>query len=180
MCAGQCPNLRLQLNILVRCGTTWQAAMWRTRFMIPSGPAAFNGGVEAMAWSTFFSVISGRDIWSRYSASSTSRRSGAGGVGKKLALKSRAFSSGSWHPLFVTGSFSIGVVVAAVSPLLLALYVLFRSTLCSCLLDVLIAHHLRLPWYCWLGRSVDFDFVVRCSQGLILIPEELQNDDKSC
>jgi len=48
-CAGQYPNRRLQLYILVRCGTSWAAIIWRTLFMIPSGPGAFFGGVEAIA-----------------------------------------------------------------------------------------------------------------------------------
>src|SRR3954447_6576992 len=119
-CAGQYPNCRLELYILVRCGASWAAMIWRTLLTILSGPGAFMGGVKAMAWRTSLSVISGNAICSWYSLLWISWRSGSGGMGKKVALRRRSLSSGSLDAVSVVGSFNIGVVVGATSPRFLA------------------------------------------------------------
>ena len=88
--------------------------------MMLSGPGAFIGGAETMAWSTSLSIMSGNRIWSRYSAPQVSWRSSSGGVGKKVAFNSRTLSCASTCSIFVVGSFNIGVAVGATTPRFLA------------------------------------------------------------
>jgi hypothetical protein len=104
--AGQYSSRRLQLNILVRCGTTWAAAMWRIRFYNAIRPRSFHwrrqgNGLKYLPLCNIrkgdliliFGFVYILEVCFR-------------GIGKKVALRSRALSCGSTHSTFVIGSFN--------------------------------------------------------------------------